>query len=173
LLLLRVAGCWLLVGKKPVTCNPQPATQMKPQTLIPRSCLTQIIHTFTIAFFAFHAVFEVMIMILSNRTSGLTSEVLIPGFSLHASFFIYSIAGVVLYLLSITGIILILKAKRLGIYLLYISVGLLIIYYLVKNEPDWWSALIIAVIVICYAIFLHLIHFHSKLQDESSGDSNN
>lgn len=141
--------------------------EARQRQLIRRGCLTQLLHTFTISFFAFHAVFEILIMALSTQSSGLTADMSIPGLSPHASFFTYSIAGVILYLAAITGIVLILRSKKGGIYILYSSGLLLITYYLIKDEPDWYSALILAIIIIFYVLALHLIRSHSKLEEKS------
>ena len=112
-----------------------------PRRLIRSGCVPQLIHTFTIAFFAFHAIFEIALMVLSGKTTGMAPDYVIPGFGPHASYVAQTLTGVSLYLLGIMGIIFILKSRKGGIYMLYASVFLLIITYLVKKEPDWYSAM--------------------------------
>jgi hypothetical protein len=128
--------------------------------------MPQLIHTFTIAFFAFHAIFEIVLMVLSNKTSGLAVDYEIPGLGLHTSYLVQTISSVVLYLLGVLGIVFILRSRKGGIYMLYSSVVLLIVTYLVKKEPDWYSALTLALIILFYAVFLHLIRSDSKLSTE-------
>lgn len=131
----------------------------------------RLLYIFSLVFYGLNLLFVTALLFFANWIDDLDTGFYIPAIAEVYQFLFLNIAVLTVLIMIIVGIILFMRARMGGAYLFFGGNILLITYFILRPEPDWYTSSIILVICLLYLIPAKLIGTHSKLISQKAPKS--
>ncbi len=131
----------------------------------------RLLYIFSLVFYGLNLFFAVTLLIYSKWIGNPDTGFHIPYLETGHEYLIINVTGAGVLILVIAGVILLMRARMGGAYLFYAGNILMIIYFLIRPEPDWYTSAIVLLLCLLFLIPVRLIGTHSKLLSSKTGNS--
>jgi hypothetical protein len=131
----------------------------------------RLLYIFSLVFYGLNLFFAVTLLNYSKWIGNPDTGFHIPYLESGQEYLIINVAGTGVLILIVSGIILLMRARIGGAYLFYAGNILMIVYFLIRPEPDWYTSSIVLLLCLLFLIPVRLIGTHSKLLSSGSGES--